>query len=533
MVEGARPALRLADLAGLRVAVWGYGREGKAALAVLRGRFPEKTLTIFCSKAEAAQLQREARTTAAPSPPTSSGERDGARGESVNTPALQRADTQPPHPTLSLIKSDGGEGFSSGATSNFVPTQTLEGSIVVVSEPPTVAALRAFDIIIKSPGISPYKSPVPEAEAAGVRFTSGSALWFAEHPQARTICVTGTKGKSTVTALIAHLLRKSGRRVALAGNIGLPLLELVDRDATQPAPDWWVIELSSFQTRDFGGAPTVAVINNLYPEHLDWHGTLERYFADKLAIAAHARHLVINARQDDLRARTTRHASRTLFGASDGWHVRDGAIWRARQRVLELARLPLPGEHNAQNVCAALAALDAAGEDGLAAAPQVASFKPLPHRLQRLGERDGIAYVNDSIATTPHATIEALRSLAGRPVCVIVGGFERGVDWSPFVEYAAKYPPRAIVATGANGARIVAALSALEAPGFLLASAPTLDKVLECARTLTPAGGAILLSPGAPSFDQYRDYAERGREFARLAGFDPAAIAQIEGLGIG
>lgn len=497
MGEPVRQPLHLAQLADLRVAVWGYGREGKAALTALRRRFPNKPLTIFCSEAEAAQLQREVRTTAAPSPPTSSGERDG----------------------LSLIKSDGGEGLSA--------------ALEVATTPPDVAALSAFDFIIKSPGISPYKSPVPEAVVAGVRFTSGSALWFAEHPHARTICVTGTKGKSTVTALIAHLLRHSGKCVALAGNIGLPLLELLDLDASQCAPDWWVIELSSFQTRDFDAAPTVAVINNLYEEHLDWHGTLQHYVADKLAIAAQAGRLVVNAQQADLLARTARHAQRTMFGDRDGWHLRDDAIWHAQQRVVPLAELPLPGEHNAQNVCAALAALEAAGEDALAAAPHVASFKPLPHRLQRMGERDGIAYVNDSIATTPHATIEALRSLRDRPVTVIVGGFDRGVDWSPFVDYAAKYPPRAIVATGANGARIVEALCALEAPGFLLASAPTLDKVLECARALTPAGGVILLSPGAPSFDQYHDYAERGREFARLAGFDPAAIAQIEGLGIG
>src|SRR4029079_572507 len=120
--------------------------------------------------------------------------------------------------------------------------------------------------------------------------------WFAEHPRARTICVTGTKGKSTVSALIAHLLRRGGTRVALAGNIGLPLLELI---APPQPPEWWVIELSSFQTRDFAGAPTVAVINNLYDEHLDWHGTRERYAADKLRIAADASRLVVAA-QDEL-----------------------------------------------------------------------------------------------------------------------------------------------------------------------------------------------------------------------------------------
>jgi len=509
--------LRLADLAELRVAVWGFGREGRAALAVLRERFPQKMLTVFCSEAEALALNSEL-SAVAPSPLTDSpsGERVGVRGQSVTTSTSPRSETLLPHPTLSPIARDKGEGLKAEAALN------------IVTSPPNVDALKPFDVIIKSPGISPYKAPLPEAESAGVRFVSGSALWFAEHIGARTICITGTKGKSTVTALIAHLLRKRGKCVALAGNIGLPLLELL---APPREPDWWVIELSSFQTRDFGGAPTVAVINNLYEEHLDWHGTRERYAMDKLALAAHARTLVVNAQQPELLARTAAAPRRTTFGDASGWHVRDGAIWRARDRILELRDLPLPGEHNAQNVCAALTAIEAAGEDARVAATHVATFRALPHRLQRLGTRDDIEYVNDSIATTPYATIEALRSVAG-PVSVIVGGFERGVDWRPFVEYVAKYPPHAIVATGANGARIAAALGVIATPGFLLASASTFEAALRSAHARTPAGGTILLSPGAPSFDQFHDYAERGREFARLAGFDPEGIAHIEGLGI-
>ncbi len=466
-------SLRLADLADARVAIWGFGREGRAALAVLRRRFPDKRLAVFCSAAEADGLKA----------------RDGL---------VNDADTR-----LQLI------------------TTAADAE-----------ALTQFDVVIKSPGISPYKPPAAPAQRAGVRFTSGTSLWFAEHSDARTICVTGTKGKSTVTALIAHILRKGGQRVALAGNIGLPLLDLLDvggRD--QPAPDWWVIELSSFQTRDFAGAPTIAVINNLYEEHLDWHGTPERYIADKLAIAADARQLVVNA-QSDLLAATAAHARRSVFGAEAGWHVRDGAIRRGDVRVLPLGGLPLPGEHNALNVCAALAAIEAAGFDALELAAHVATFKPLPHRLQRIGTRHGIDYVNDSIATTPYATIEALRSLEDRPVVVLVGGFDRGVDWAPFVRHVAAHAPVAIVTTGANGAAIATALRRIAEPRFALDATASLADALARAHELAPAGATILLSPGAPSFDQFRDYAERGREFARLAAFDPASIAQIEGLGI-
>ena len=462
--------LRLADLVDARVAVWGYGREGRAALAVLRRRFPSKALTLFCSPAEA--LIVASREEAAP-------------------------------------------------------------GIDIVTSAPGAAALAQFDIVVKSPGISPYKSPVLEATGAGVRFTSGTALWFGEHPQARTICVTGTKGKSTVSALIAHILRKGGLRVALAGNIGLPLLDLVDVGGPdqEPAPDWWVIELSSFQTRDFDGAPTIAVINNLYEEHLDWHGSRERYIADKLAIAARAQRIVVNA-DPGLLAATASSAQRSLFGSPDGWHVADDAICRGADRVLPLSALPLPGLHNAQNVCAALAAIDASGLDAQLLSAHVATFKPLPHRLQTLGTRGRIDYINDSIATTPYATIEALLSLACRATTDLIGGFDRGVSWRAFVDYVARHPPHAIVTMGANGPAIATALEAVEAPRFALASGPALAAAVVCAQALTPPGGTILLSPGAPSFDQFRDYAERGRQFARIAGFDPAAIAQIEGMGI-
>ena len=453
----------------------------------LRRHFPDKTLTLFCSEAEAATVAAD------------------------------------------LLG-------ASNAT-NAAPKQAAT-RVDVVTTPPDAATLSRFDIVIKSPGISPYKAPVPEAMRAGVRFTSGTALWFAEHPQARTICVTGTKGKSTVTALIAHILRKGGLRVALAGNIGLALLDLPDVDEPaaggpdyEPAPDWWVIELSSFQTRDFGGAPTVALINNLYEEHLDWHVSRERYGADKLAIAERASRIVVNA-QPELLAATARDARRSVFGSADGWHVAQDAICRGAERVLALSALPLPGLHNAQNVCAALAAIDAAGLDAQLLAAHAATFKPLPHRLQTLGTHDEVDYINDSIATTPYATIEALSSLAGRAATVLVGGFDRGVSWRSFVDHVARYPPHAIVTMGANGAAIAAALKAMESPRFALASGTTLADAFASAKALTPPGGTILLSPGAPSFDQFRDYAERGREFARLAGFDPAAIAQIEGMGI-
>ncbi len=455
--------MRLAELAGKRVAIWGYGREGRAVLNLLRERFAQQRFTLLCTSTEAVAAQALA-----------------------------------------------------------------DANLDVIVYSADCDALLQFDVVIKSPGISPYQSAVNDALEAGVQFTSGSAIWFAENPHARTICITGTKGKSTVTALIAHLLRSAGKTVALAGNIGLPLLELMD---VKTSIDWWVIELSSFQTRDAQAVPDVLLINNLYPEHLDWHGNVETYYADKLTLAAHSKRVVISAQQPELATHSDRHPARTFFGSSSGWHVTDDAISRADKLVFDLSAAPLPGAHNAQNLCAALATLEAAGEDAVALAPFIASFQPLPHRLQTLGVRDGITFVNDSIATTPYATLEALRSLQARVVTLLVGGFDRGVSWEEFAQQMHVVPPRTIITMGANGARIAASLHA-HAVTCEIVETSTLEAAIASAKTRTPADGTVLLSPGAPSFDQFRDYAERGREFARLAGFDPSLISGIAGLGV-
>jgi UDP-N-acetylmuramoylalanine--D-glutamate ligase len=356
-------------------------------------------------------------------------------------------------------------------------------------------------------------------------FTSGTALWFAENPDARVVAITGTKGKSTTTAFVAHLARALDVRTALAGNIGLPLLELQGQSA-----ELWAVELSSFQTGE-AGPLELGVVTSLYEEHLDWHGSRERYVADKLRLADVSHTLLVNGLQPNLLGHTATHPHRLVFGMPDGWHVADGAIRRGEQAIFDVAAMAAPGLHNALNACAALAALEALGCDATRAAPALTDFRPLPHRLQPLGTHDGLDWINDSISTTPQATLAALDSLAGREVTVIVGGHDRGLDWSDFVRVVKDRSALRVIAQGANGPRIAQALrqARTELP---LGEAEDFADAVAMARIVTPAGGAVLLSPGAPSFDQFRDYAERGRRFAELAGFDAAAIAGIGGLGI-
>ena len=191
-----------------------------------------------------------------------------------------------------------------------------------------------------------------------------------------------------------------------------------------------------------------------------------------------------------------------------------------------------PGQHNAGNVCAALAAIDALGLDAMALAMAVKSFQPLLHRLQNIGTHAGIRYVNDSISTTPYASIAALECFTHEPVAILVGGYDRGLDWDAFVEYVSIKPPKAIICMGQNGPRIAERLREVPAAGFVLIEAHSLAQALDAAQAELSDGGVVLLSPGAPSFGAYTDYVARGRHFAELAGFDPNAISRIPGLGL-
>ncbi|MFT4256629.1 MAG: UDP-N-acetylmuramoyl-L-alanine--D-glutamate ligase [Pseudoxanthomonas sp.] len=467
--------MKFSQLEPLNVALWGWGREGHAAYRAIRARAASTPLTLFCASDEV----------------------DDAN-------ALGDANLH--------VETDAG-----------------------------AARLSAFDVVVKSPGISPYKPEAMIAAANGTRFIGGTALWFAERADAggfvaNAACVTGTKGKSTTTALLAHLLRAGGHRTALAGNIGLPLLEVLD---PQPPPEYWAIELSSYQTRDVarsGARPQVALVLNIFPEHLDWHGSHARYVEDKLALVTEGkpRVAVLNAADPFLSALQLPDSEVRWFNREDGWHLRGDDLYRGDAFVMDTLAVPLPGRHNRGNLCAALAAIDALGVEALPLARAALAFKPLPHRLQTLGERDGCAFVNDSISTTPHATLAALDCFRDWPVAVLVGGHDRGLPWQDFADEVGRHPPRAIVTMGANGPRIHELLAPLARRGlFKLAAAHDLAEAVMQAKPLLAGEGVILLSPGAPSFGAYKDYVARGRHFAELGGFDPDAISSIPGLGVG
>ena len=376
--------------------------------------------------------------------------------------------------------------------------------------------LCRHELLIRSPGISPYRPALQSALAAGTRCTTASSLWFAAHPEANTVCLTGTKGKSTTAALTAHLMESAGFSVQLAGNIGRPLLDCPDE-----VVDWWVIELSSYQLADLEASPGIAVILNVSDEHLDWHVDASTYRRDKLRLAAlnPDAPLVLNHEDALLRHEFADRKHVTWFGRSGGWHVQGGQLFNGAGRAQPVPRDALPGAHNLENLAASLSILQAADLRAPDLPHALDGFRGLPHRLQRLGVAAGVEYVNDSLSTTPVATLAALEAFRDRSVILLLGGLDRGLDWSESLARMQALCPEAVICLPDSGPQIAEAMQrAGLRPERGVHVVEGLQEGMRQASELARPGDLVLLSPGAPSFPRFRDYAERGRRFAELSG---------------
>jgi UDP-N-acetylmuramoylalanine--D-glutamate ligase len=374
-----------------------------------------------------------------------------------------------------------------------------------------VTALRDCDVLVRSPGVSIYRPELRQLAADGLPITTATGLWLAERGGVHVIGITGTKGKSTTATLVHELLLAAGHAADLAGNIGRPVLDLIDA----PVSDWAVVELSSYQAADLVTGPAVAAVTNLYKEHTDWHGDESTYRRDKLRLArlpgVHA--CVLPA---GLQAECSGEAT-LRFESTDGWHVTREGVRHPDGGFVPVEALPLSGRHNAVNLCAALTALDAARlsrPTDLIAGVQRA--RALPHRLQPVGDHGGVEWVDDSISTTPESALAALEAYGHRPIVLIAGGQDRGQDYGALGRVMAD---RGIVVVGVptTGHRVVAAARAAGAPEKRTVLAENLAVAVRRARELAPVGGVVLLSPAAPSYDTYRNFEERGDHFAALA----------------
>jgi UDP-N-acetylmuramoylalanine--D-glutamate ligase len=395
-----------------------------------------------------------------------------------------------------------------------VPSTLLSPGVQVVLAGQALSALSACDVVVRSPGVSIHRPELHELSRRGTPVTTATSLWLAEREGRRVVVVTGTKGKSTTAALTHHLARAAGEPAELAGNIGRPALELLDADPATLA----IVELSSYQIADLAHGGEVAVVTNLYPEHADWHGSEQVYREEKLRILTlpGLSHAVLPARQPELASAPTSAGERRLFGEPAGWDVTaDGGLALAGRQRLAAAGVPLPGEHNALNLCAALTALEAAGVEPPALPGGLAGFEGLAHRLQTVADVAGVTWVDDSISTTPESALAALASFADRPVVLLGGGQDRGQDYTAL---AAELARRAavLVAMPSTGPRLLEAARLAGLASERALAAEDLAGAVAIARAVAVPGAVVLLSPAAPSYDRFASFEQRGERFAEL-----------------
>ncbi len=475
--------LRLADLAGRRVGVWGAGREGAAALRALARHAPGASAVVATS-----------------------------------TPPPADAPPLPPGP-------DGR------------PVAWLHGE-------PGLDALAACDVVIRSPGVPVRGAEADRVRARGAVVTTGTALWLAERAGRETVIgVTGTKGKSTTSSLLHHLLGKAGVPSRLAGNIGRPLL---DELAPAQPPEAWVLELSSYQLADLPRAPTIAVVTNLLRDHLPWHGDEATYHADKLRILTAGdgpRLAVLSHADPGLRAAADDLACPVLWVDEEhGLHVAGGRVLDGPHVLCRVDELPVRGVIGARNVCAALECVRALGHEIGDLAGALRDFATLPHRQEVVGRRAGITWVDDSISTTPEAAMAAVAAFAPGPVVLLAGGVDREQEYGALAAAlaAGEVPTGAIgeppvpvhvagvVALPGTGPRLADALLAAGATVPVRTvegtdpDAVTRDAVA-AARELATPDATVLLSPAAPSHNVFRDFEDRGARFAAAVAALPDA----------
>ncbi len=377
-------------------------------------------------------------------------------------------------------------------------------------------SVNDFDVVIKSPGIS-----LKDQSFDRDKITSQTNIFLKVYG-GKTIGVTGTKGKSTTSSLIYHIIKKTYPLSVFGGNIGTPLFDLDD----EITPESYIVcELSSHQLEFVKSSPHIALLLNIYQEHLDHYNTFIDYQKAKLNIAYYQKAADYFLYSDEVLIRGLLNESPTLSGHKIPFDANTGSLpslLKANSKLAETieritsgeCRINLVGEHNKKNTIIAAVACHLSGVPIETIEEQLQSFQPLEHRMEPVGIYEGKTFYNDSISTIPESAIAAIKSLY--PVdTIILGGFDRGIDYSILVDFLMKKEVKHIVTTGPAGKTIY---SKLKASGYKsdLQHFDTFDKSVEAAIQSTAEGGICLLSPAASSYNEFKNFEFRGRRFKEL-----------------
>lgn len=380
--------------------------------------------------------------------------------------------------------------------------------------------LEGVDVIFRTPGLRPDVPQIAKAVEAGAKLTSEMEAFLSLCP-CRIIAVTGSDGKTTTTTIIAGMLEAAGYRTFVGGNIGNPLLCRVDEIRPD---DMVVLELSSFQLLTMRQSPSIAVITNLAPNHLDVHKDMEEYVSAKRNIFAYqdaCDKLVLNA-DNEITAGFAQEARGqvTLFSrkktVEHGVYLKDGMVMYCGRPVIHVEDIRIPGLHNLENYMAAIAVVEELVPDEVIR-DFARTFNGVEHRIELVRELDGVRYYNDSIASSPSRTMAGLRSFREK-VILIAGGYDKHIPYDglgPEVVRSVKV----LLLTGDTAEKIKAAV--LAAPEYR----PGAPEIVDCAdlreavnraRALSEPGDVVLLSPASASFDRFKNFAERGNAFKDL-----------------
>ncbi|MBU2650170.1 MAG: UDP-N-acetylmuramoyl-L-alanine--D-glutamate ligase [Bacteroidetes bacterium] len=385
--------------------------------------------------------------------------------------------------------------------------------------------ISGFDLYFKTPGIT---MKTIDGRIDPERITSQADIFLGEYGR-QIIGVTGTKGKSTTSSLIAHILNKSGKKVLLVGNIGIPPFDLYE----EITPETHIVyELSSHQLETVCHSPAIAIILNFFEEHLDHYRSYAEYINSKLNILRYQKPENIAILNHDDRDLMELYYQEGLCSVvrvysllgMDGDGCRSGGTeiicrLHGKEHSFDIGKgLPIPGEHNKYNIMAALLACLETGAERNEIMDGLMSFRGLRHRIEYLGEKGGIRYYDDSISTIPQATIEAIKSL-GIVEFLILGGYDRGINYDYLVTYLSEIHIGHIIFTGPAGKRMHDMMENIKLYSELV-YVDSLEKAVDLVKQKGKQGDKCLLSPAAASYDAFRDFEERGDMFAFYAGLE-------------
>jgi UDP-N-acetylmuramoylalanine--D-glutamate ligase len=375
--------------------------------------------------------------------------------------------------------------------------------------------LVSFDFVFRSPAFRRLMPEILQAEKKGVVISSATKLFFALSP-AKIIGVTGTKGKGTTATLIYRILKKSGKKVFLAGNIGQPMLALLPK---LKKDSWVVLELSSFQLQDLTKSPHIAVVLFITSEHLDYHQDEEEYIQAKSNIVRHQKGSDLSVLNGD-NFTSSSFASLTeakvyYFSKQkkvNGAYVQNETFIFNRKLIGSVKKLQLRGKHNWDNVCAAITASSLAGADLASIKKVVFSFSGLEHRLEKVKVLKGVSFYNDSFSTTPETAIAAIKAFE-KPIILIAGGSEKGSDFTNLGQKIAQSSVKTLILIGQMATRIKKAVNKTGFKGEIIFRPGGMKEIVKAAFEKAKPKDVVLLSPACASFDMFANYKVRGKQF--------------------